>query len=80
MIATEIGMILERQTDVIILNSASIETAYQAVTTGMLMYEKDREKRIEYETSLKGLYFDFKPFLQSLRTKTMMHLNQRFSK
>jgi len=36
MAATKLGMTLNRQTDVIVLNAASIETAYQAVTTGML--------------------------------------------
>jgi hypothetical protein len=35
MAATKLGMTLNRQTDVIVLNAASIETAYQAVTTGI---------------------------------------------
>ncbi|MFO8054234.1 MAG: nucleotidyltransferase domain-containing protein [Bacteroidales bacterium] len=75
MAATEIGMLLERQTDAIILNSASIETAYQAVTTGALVYEADRENRLEYESVLRGLFFDFKPFLQKLRAKSMRRPN-----
>lgn len=79
MAAAEIGLRLERQTDVIILNSASIETAYQAVTTGTLIYEADHESRLEYETVLRGLYFDFKPFLEKLRAKTMQHPDSRES-
>jgi predicted nucleotidyltransferase len=75
MAATKIGMILNRQTDVIILNAASIETAYQAVTTGMLIYEADRETRLEYESVLRGLFFDFKPFLEKLRAGTMSGSN-----
>jgi len=75
MAATKLGMTLNRQTDVIVLNAASIETAYQAVTTGMLLYEADRENRLEYESVLRGLYFDFKPFLEKLRAKTMSGAN-----
>lgn len=79
MAAAEIGLMTERQTDVIILNSASIETAYQAVTTGTLIYEADHESRLEYEAVLRGLYFDFKPFLEKLRAKTMLHPDSRGS-
>jgi len=75
MAATKISMILNRQTDVIILNSASIETAYQAVTTGMPICEANRETRLEYESALRGLYFDFKPFLEKLRAGTMTGSN-----
>jgi predicted nucleotidyltransferase len=71
LISTEIGLSLERQTDVIILNSASIETIFQIISTGIVIYEKNTEKRIEYEIAAKGIYFDFKPFLDTLRSKTL---------
>ncbi|MDZ7830630.1 MAG: nucleotidyltransferase domain-containing protein [Desulfobacterales bacterium] len=71
MAAADLGTLMGRQTDVIILNSASIETAYQAVSTGILLYEGDPESRLEYEAALRGLYFDFRPFLEELRAKTM---------
>jgi len=79
MAAAETGSLMGRQTDVIILNSASIETAYQAVTAGILVYEDDPESRLEYEAALKGLYFDFRPFLEELRTKTMSRAGNRES-
>jgi len=69
MAATEIGMMLNRQTDVIILNSASIETTYQAVTSGKVIFEADHDNRLEYEATVRGLYFDFKPFLDTLRSR-----------
>ena len=72
--ATEVGLLLNHQTDVIILNSASIETAYQVITTGKVLYETNHEERIEYEISLKGLYYDFKPFLEELRKKSISRL------
>ncbi len=77
MAATEIGLMLNRQTDVIILNSASYETAYQAVTTGKNIYEADHEARIEYEIALKGLYYDFKPFLENLRKQSRLRLGDK---
>jgi predicted nucleotidyltransferase len=67
MAATEVGLMLNRQTDVIILNSASIETAYHAITTGTVIYDANRDDRVEYEAYLRGLYFDFMPFLETLR-------------
>ncbi len=73
MSATEIGLLLNRQTDVIILNAASIETAYQVVTTGLLLYEAECEGNLEYEAAIRGLYYDFKPFLQQLRKQRMLH-------
>ena len=78
--ATEIGLMLNRQTDVIVLNSASIETAYQAVTTGNVIFETDPDHRLEYEAALRGLYFDFKPFLDKLRRHAILRVYDRESR
>ncbi len=75
-LATEISLMLDRQTDVTILNSASIETAYQVIVAGSLVYEFDNNLRIDYEIALKGLYFDFKPFLNTLRSQHISKLNE----
>jgi len=74
LLATEVGLRFDRQTDVTILNSASFETAYQVIVTGELIYEYDNNLRIEYEIALKGLYFDFKPFLNTLRSQHIARL------
>ncbi len=76
LIATKIGLSLERQTDVIMLNSASIETTFQIITTGIVIYDNYSEKRVEYEIAIKGLYYDFKPFLNTIRLKSIEGLNQ----
>ncbi|MCA1795655.1 MAG: nucleotidyltransferase domain-containing protein [Desulfobacteraceae bacterium] len=67
-ISTQVSFETGRRTDVVILNAASVETAYQVITTGELLYEKDGADRLEYEIALKGMYFDFKPFLDELRS------------
>ncbi|MBW2646894.1 MAG: nucleotidyltransferase domain-containing protein [Deltaproteobacteria bacterium] len=74
MIATRIGMRLGKNTDVTILNSSSLELAYEVVTTGFCLYEQDPDKRLEYEATLRGMYYDFKPFLTKLRTKCIQRL------
>lgn len=64
---TQAGMALEKKTDVSILNSASLEMAYEIVTSGRCILETDSEKRLNYEISIKGMFFDFKPFLNQIR-------------
>jgi predicted nucleotidyltransferase len=68
LIAAQFGMKVDKETDVTILNSTSLEIAYEVVTTG------DPDMRMEYELKIKGMYFDFKPFLEELRAKSLAHL------
>ena len=61
--AAKTGMDTERKTDITFLNTASLEIAYEVITTGILIVQKDLEKRLDYEIALKGMYFDFRTFL-----------------
>jgi predicted nucleotidyltransferase len=36
----------------------------RVVTEGILLYESDPVRRVEFETSTRRLYFDFLPFLE----------------
>ena len=74
LIAAKVGTQLDRETDVTILNSASLEIAYEVVTTGKCIFEIDPDLRMEYEIKIKGMYFDFRPFLEELRAKSLAHL------
>ncbi len=74
MTATSVGMVLGMDTDVTILNAASLEIAYEVVTKGKCLLEYDGEKRIDYEIALRGMYFDFKPFLDELRSNCINNL------
>ena len=73
-IAARVGMKFDKQTDVIILNSASLEIAYEVVSTGRCIYELNSDQRLEYEMKIKGMYFDFKPFLEELRARSLTRL------
>jgi predicted nucleotidyltransferase len=72
--ATNLGMHLAMETDVNILNAASLEIAYEVITTGKCLLEYDADKRMEYEIALRGMYFDFKPFLDELRANCINDL------
>jgi len=74
LIAAEVGMGFNKETDVTILNSASLEIAYEVITSGKCVYESELDLRLEYEIKIKGMYFDFKPFLEELRAKSLAHL------
>jgi len=74
MAAAKASMKFDRKTDVVILNSASIEMAYQIITSGIIIYEKDKEQRLEYEIKIRGMYFDFMPFIRELRSRCLASL------
>jgi hypothetical protein len=45
------------------LNDAHLELRYKVLSEGIIVFERDAEKRIDFEIkTLKG-YLDFKPFL-----------------
>lgn len=36
----------------------------RVVTEGILLFERDASRRVEFETSTRRLYFDFQPFME----------------
>jgi hypothetical protein len=71
MLAAKMGMKLNRVVDVTILNSASLEMAYEIICGGECLFEIDREERLQYELKVKGMYFDFRPFIHALRRERL---------
>jgi predicted nucleotidyltransferase len=71
LIAVRVGMKFDKETDVTILNSASLEIAYEVVSTAKCIYELNSDQRLEYEAKIRGMYFDFKPFLEELRARSL---------
>jgi predicted nucleotidyltransferase len=74
LIASEIAMHFDKETDVTILNSSSLELAYEIMVTGKSIYELDSELRLDYEIKIRGMYFDFKPFISELRLNSITKL------
>ena len=73
-IAARIGMKLNMDTDVTILNSSSLEIAYEIITSGKCIHETNLEARLEYEAAIKGMFIDFKPFILELRALSLDQL------
>ncbi len=44
----------------------SVPLLFKVVTDGALIYEKNKEERIDFENAVKGAYFDLKPYIDSL--------------
>jgi len=66
-----VAEIIKKPVDVSLLNDASLFFAYEVITTGECIYERDHGERILYEIAIKGQYYDFRPFIQALRRKKM---------
>lgn len=49
--------------EVRVLNGASLRFANQVLRYGKLIYARDRGYAIDFETTTRDRYFDFKPFL-----------------
>ena len=69
--STKVSLELDKKTDVIILNSSSIEIAYEVITLGTCVYASDFDIKLEYEAKIRGMYYDFMPFLLELRAKKL---------
>ena len=54
-----------------------ITLQYKIVTEGMLLYERDRAERSEFENAVKREYFDFNPYLEYLREKKYGHIRPK---
>lgn len=74
--AARLAVLLDLETDVVILNSASVELAYEVATTGVCIFASDADKRLEYEALARSLYYDFKPFLDELRARRIQSIQQ----
>jgi len=56
------------ESDVRIFNIAPLNYKIQVVQNGKLIYSKDESKRVNFETSVRSLYFDFLPQKQEYRS------------
>jgi predicted nucleotidyltransferase len=74
LIASGIALHFDKETDVTILNSSSLELSYEIMITGKCLYEADPEVRLAYEIKIKSMYFDFEPFLSELRLNCLSKL------
>ncbi len=61
----EFEKILKRESEVVILNDIkSVFFKFVIIKEGKLLFERDRQKRIEFELETMRDYFDFLPFIE----------------
>ncbi len=60
--------------DVRVMNEFPLAIAGQVVTYGILIYCRDDNARIDYETSIRKAYFDFLPVIEHYQRSYREHL------
>ena len=55
------------QVDVRVINNAPLVLRGQVVTDGILLYARDEETRVDFETRTRSEYFDFLPVAEYVR-------------
>lgn len=66
--------VLKRAVDVVVLNDiVSPFFKYVIITEGVLLYQKSEVRRIEIESNIYALYFDFQPFLYDYNRHYVAH-------
>ena len=65
------------QADVHVINDAPLELRGEVVTEGKLMYARDEDARIEFETRTRMEYFDFQPVAEFFRQAFFTDLRTR---
>ena len=66
-LADELGGLLGRRVDVVVLDSAPPDLVHRVLRDGILVHERDRAARVRFEVAARNAYFDLKPFLDRYR-------------
>ncbi len=64
-LANEIAHILDTdRIDLIVLNEVYPELGYNIISEGIRIYERDKDKRVDFESYILNIYLDFLPLLK----------------
>lgn len=66
-LATELEAALGRRVDLVVLNRASADLIHRVLRDGILVVERDRRRRIEFEVNSRNEYFDLAPIRAQYR-------------
>ena len=53
--------------DLVLLNEAPVELAFNVIANGKLIYQRDLGTRVEYEATVMSRYYDLLPMLRAQR-------------
>jgi len=57
----------DEKINLVVLNDADLELAYKVISEGSVIFERDVEKRVDFEVRVLKSYLDFKPVLNQMR-------------
>jgi len=57
--------------DIVLLDRAPIELAFQIIATGKLLYQRDTYNRVEFEAQVLAKYGDYLPTLRSFKDQIL---------
>ena len=63
--------------DVIILNDAAPVLVHEVIKTGDILWEKDREKRVDFEVTAELEYYDTKPLREFFWEKLTKEIRKK---
>ena len=75
-IASACGWDFEK-VDVRTINQAPLAVRGKIVQKGMLLYEKDKSKRVAFEVLTRSMYFDFAPVAEKMRTAFLRRVRDK---
>lgn len=73
----ELSERIPKNLDIVILNRAGEILTHEILTKGKLVYERDRDKRVEFEARRIVDYLDFLPYFERMQKGMMQRLRQR---
>jgi len=53
----------QRRVDLLIINVAPLVIQFKAITESEVIFSRNEQKRVDFETAVLCRYFDFKPYL-----------------
>ena len=65
------------EADVRAINEAPLSVRGKVVQQGVLVYERDRARRVSFEVQTRKRYFDFAPAAQRLRTAFLDRIHRK---
>lgn len=73
----ELGVKLEKELNICTidcraLNPAPLSFRFSVITKGDLIFSRDEEKRVSFESMTRNLYFDFKPHSELYYNKAVL--------
>lgn len=59
-----LSVMLERETDVVILNDVPVLLQFQVIKKGKLIFERNADKRAQFQMRVMGRYYDYEKFFK----------------